>query len=318
LTALADAAAAAPTVPGVYLFFGSGRSLVYVGKASNLRRRLAQHARPRGGRLAAVYPLVTEVGWEELPDEDAAAAREADLILALRPAFNASLADDGRWTYVHVATGPEATRFTLSREVRAEAGRSYGCFPYLGVGVLSRPAAACGDGYTALLRLLWAAGPAPPGSRIPGAVRGSSPPAVFEVPVAPSLRARLHSFLTGTSDRLLDELDPLFAMRDAYLQPGLRRDRLAAAGFFRYGPRAIRELRLRHGLRWRPLSQQEFEQLIRSEVEQAVGPFSVTAAGTAEQLLGRRKARGRAIADALHRLEEAAADAGPSRETALP
>jgi hypothetical protein len=239
---------------------------------------------------------VDEVRWEELPDDDAAAAREADLILALRPAFNASLADDGRWTYVCAEAGPETTLVTLSRE--PGPGRAYGCFPHLGVGVHSRPAIACSDGYTALLRLLWAAGPAPAGSRFPGAVQSSSLPAVFEVATQPSL----HAFLGGTSDRLLRELDPFLAARDAYMQPGLRRDREAAAGFFRYGPRAIRDLRLRHGVRSQPLSRTDFERLIRAEVEAGLGPFDSLVAEAGEPGLGRSEARGRLIADALRGL----------------
>jgi predicted GIY-YIG superfamily endonuclease len=308
VTAIAEAIVEAPRRPGVYFFFGPQRGLVYVGKASNLRRRLAQHARPGVGRLSAIYPFVREVRWEVLPDDDAAAAREAELILALRPAFNASLADDGRWTYLIVAASDDTMRFTLSQDARADSGRIYGCFPYLGTGVHSRPAIACSDGYTAFLRLLWASGSAPLGSQFPPAVQGASPPAAFDVAAAPSLRGQLHAFLAGTSDRLLGALDALVVSRDAYMQPGLRRDRNAAAEFFRYGPRAIRALRLRHGIRSRPLSRALFERLLRAEVEDALGSFSVADADLAEPWLGRRDARRRTLGDALRRLEESAAE----------
>ena len=284
MTAIADAAATAPADAGVYLFFGPGRGLMYVGKASNLRRRLAQHARPHAGRLDAIYPLVDEVAWEVLADDEAAAAREALLILALRPAFNASLADDGRWTYIVL----ESMRLTLTTEPRG--GRAYGCFPYLGVGVSSRPATACSDGYTALLRLLWAAATDLP---FPAAIRGNSPPTVFEVPAVPAL----HELLAGSSDRLLHELDSPIP----YLQPALRRDREAAAGFFRHGPRMVRELRLRHGIRRRTLTRADYESLLRAEVEELVGPLEVVAADPDAPGLGRSEARGRAIADAMRR-----------------
>jgi predicted GIY-YIG superfamily endonuclease len=271
MTALSDAAEQAPARPGVYFFFGPERGLVYVGKASNLRRRLAQHARPRGGRLDAIYPHVREVRWQELPDDDAAAAREADLILALEPSFNASFAADGRWAYVVLADRGDMLRIELAH-APAAGSSVYGCFPYLGTGVLSRPAIACSDGYAAFLRLLWAAGPAPTGSHFPAAVRGPSPPAAFEVVVAVSLRSSLRRFLGGTSDRLLDELAALAAARDAYMQPGLHRDRAAADGFFRYGPRAIRDLCRRHRVR-PPVSRAVFTDLIRAEVEDELGAF---------------------------------------------
>jgi excinuclease ABC subunit C len=130
VTVIGDAARSAPAAAGVYLFFGPGRSLLYVGKASKLRRRLAQHARPRGGRLTVAYPLVGEIAWEAAADDDAAAAREADLILALQPAFNASLADDARWTFV-VAAEQDAVRLKLARSPDGR-GRAYGVFPHLG------------------------------------------------------------------------------------------------------------------------------------------------------------------------------------------
>jgi hypothetical protein len=218
---------------------------------------------------------VREVRWQELADADAAAAREADLILALEPSFNASFADDGRWTYVVVSKRGDRVRLALSADADADAGgaAAYGCFPYLGTGMHSRPAAACSDGYVAFLRLLWAAGPDPLGSQVPAAVRGTSPPAVFEVGVPPALRRFLRAFLAGTSERLLAELDPFVARRDAYMQPALRRDRVAAAGFFRHGPRAIRELCRRHATR-PPVTRERFVELLRAEVEAELGPFA--------------------------------------------
>src|SRR6476646_589641 len=92
----------APQGAGVYYFLSADAELLYVGKASSLRNRLRQHARTKPGargaiRLDVLYQRVTDVRWEELPDEDAAAAREADVIVALRPTFNAAIAGEGRW-----------------------------------------------------------------------------------------------------------------------------------------------------------------------------------------------------------------------------
>jgi len=173
--------------------------------------------------------------------------------------------------------------------------------------VHSPPAIACSDGYPALLRLLWATGTAASGGRFPSSVRGESPPDLFEAPVAPSLHRPLNAFLAGTSDRLTGELERLVSSCDAYLQPALRRDCVAAARFFTFGPRAIRDLRLRHGVRRRVLLRADVERLIRAEVEAAVGPFAVLAEDdTVRTLLGTRRARGRTIRRALRQLEAAA------------
>src|SRR5204863_6070894 len=133
----------------------------------------------------------------------AAAAREADLIVALQPRFNASYKGDGRWVYLVVEPG-ERTCFTITRvPVASKRGRVYGCFMHLGRGVSSRPAIACSDGYTALLRLLWATGG---GERFPAAIAGPSPPDEAAIRLAPGTEPLLHRFLNGTSRRLLEAL----------------------------------------------------------------------------------------------------------------
>src|SRR5436305_15043289 len=89
---LVAAAATAPNSPGVYFFLDRRNTLLYIGMAKDLRRRLHQHANaPRD----SLYRRISGVRWEELPDEDAAAAREADLIVALPPPYHASIAGHG-------------------------------------------------------------------------------------------------------------------------------------------------------------------------------------------------------------------------------
>src|SRR5438067_9014728 len=141
-TPLADAAANAAHSAGVYFFLDRRNSVLYIGMAKDLRRRLQQHANaPRD----ALYRRITGVRWQELSDEDAAAAREADLIVALQPPHNASIAGDGKWAYIHVTPLPRTARvrFAVSKQLEAPPGtRVYGCFPHLGAGVGSLPGIA--------------------------------------------------------------------------------------------------------------------------------------------------------------------------------
>src|SRR5439155_641732 len=99
-------------------FLDRRNSVLYVGMAKDLRRRLQQHANaPRD----ALYRRVADVRCEKLPNEDAAAAREADLIVALQPPYNASIAGDGKWAYINVSA-PEAgrrARFAVSKDLDA-------------------------------------------------------------------------------------------------------------------------------------------------------------------------------------------------------
>ena len=126
-----------PSAPGVYFLLGTGRRLLYVGTASDVRRRLQDHARsPR-------WEEVDDVRHELLRSATAALAREADILAALRPPWNKSHID-GYFSYVTVApkgltVGPRGT---------------YGCFPHLGTGSLSAPGRACIDGFNALSRVV--------------------------------------------------------------------------------------------------------------------------------------------------------------------
>ena len=89
--ALTRAADNAPTGPGAYVFLGQRANVLYVGTASNIRRRLRQHvmSRPTRSWLHRRYNLVRNVVWEEAESATLAGWREADLIFALRPPYNA-------------------------------------------------------------------------------------------------------------------------------------------------------------------------------------------------------------------------------------
>ncbi|TDE60314.1 hypothetical protein E1295_00250 [Nonomuraea mesophila] len=95
-------------------------------------------------RLHQRYDLVRRVVWEVAADEEAAAWREADLIFALRPPYNADpglrvvdpVGKDARVPYIVVGDRSGMACFTLEPDVPS-AGRAYGCFPHLGKGAAS-------------------------------------------------------------------------------------------------------------------------------------------------------------------------------------
>ncbi|HTD50375.1 MAG TPA: nucleotide excision repair endonuclease, partial [Acidimicrobiia bacterium] len=278
MNALSAAASDAPNLPGVYFLLGADTELLYVGKASNLRSRIRQHAAAKPGagglRLDMLYQHVSEVRWVVLADEPAAATHEADLIVALRPAFNASHTNEGRWNYIlveYLDRADRSTRFTLSKTESAESGHRYGCFAHLGRGVSSPPAIACSDGYTATLRLLWTAS-SHRRSQFPAKITRSAPD-TFTVPVPAHLSESLHAFFSGTSSRLLDALPTTNGRDGAYLSRALARDRIIAEGFFRHGPRALRQLRLRHRQPRGAMTRRQVEACLAADLQASIGPF---------------------------------------------
>jgi predicted GIY-YIG superfamily endonuclease len=279
LSVLNAAADDAPRVPGVYFFLGADDEVLYVGKASNLSARLRQHAATKVSdyRLDDKYDLVRRVAWELAPSEEAAFWREEELIFALRPPYNADpdarnadpMKQDRRAApYIVVAEAePGLVRLELAATVLG-SGSAYGCFPHLGKGKGAPLGIACSDGYTALLRLLWAASGA--AGHVPARITRSAP-AAFTVPIRGELRSALHRFLSGTRARLAAELLDAASHRPAYMQTALRRDKEAALRFYAAGPQLLRKHRLDHRIRSRTLAVETYRRLLVSEVDQVTG-----------------------------------------------
>ena len=82
-----------PTGPGVYLMCGETEGVLYVGKARNLRKRLASYRVANSERLSRrivrLLHRVTRIEFDECRSEEAARHREELLISVLNPRFNA-------------------------------------------------------------------------------------------------------------------------------------------------------------------------------------------------------------------------------------
>jgi hypothetical protein len=266
-----DAIARAPRTPGVYFFLGAERDLLYVGKATDLRRRLGDHARDQSRtsdlRRSVLLDAVRSVHWEPWPDAAAAMLREADLIVMLKPAFNASHAEQNTDHYLVVDRDREHVSFGLTAD-GAGHGRVYGTFPHLAKGAFTPVAKQSKSGYGAFLRLAAANGAA----------------------VSP---AALHDFLSGRSARVLDEMRAGLAEIDVpvFTRAALERDADAARAFFDLAPRRVREFRLRHALPPGLVRGEVMAELLADEVRATIGAFQPGVAARTEGALSPRAAR---------------------------
>src|SRR5690606_28539103 len=88
----ADFVSSAPNSPGVYRFFDRQGVVVYVGKAKNLRRRLANYRNATRKRIHRKMRVLVrdaaELRYEVCPSEQAALLREGELIRELKPHYN--------------------------------------------------------------------------------------------------------------------------------------------------------------------------------------------------------------------------------------
>lgn len=112
-----------PRCAGVYLMQDRDGTILYVGKAKNLRQRLAAYRIANPDRLPRrsirLLHQVRRVEWRECADEAAALALEAELLRALKPRFNRV----GTWAapkhYISWAVTEAGLRLELHRETEA-------------------------------------------------------------------------------------------------------------------------------------------------------------------------------------------------------
>lgn len=133
--------------PGVYLMRDAQENILYVGKAKNLKKRLNSYRVANPDRLARrhlrLLRAVARIELQECADEAAALAKEAELLLSLKPKFNRA----GTWpaTPRFLIWQGEGTRLALAiSEIPIEGWQAFGPF---GSGVVHLRAA--------LVRLLW-------------------------------------------------------------------------------------------------------------------------------------------------------------------
>lgn len=202
-----------PQGPGVYLFRAPDGAPLYVGKAVNLRRRLARYRNP-GRRL--VYRkqrlLVREASSLEIrtcASEAEALLLENELIRALRPRYNVEGAF--HFLYPAIGTGHGGDRMLLCLTTRIEAYQPLGLRWH---GVF-RPRHRAREAFEALVLLLSRIGHPEPRSRLPRAprLRGSRLVALRRTP--PELLGPLRDFLDGRSDALLGALFAALLERSA-------------------------------------------------------------------------------------------------------
>jgi excinuclease ABC subunit C len=110
-----------PDSPGVYLFYGRGEELLYVGKARSIRKRVSSHFSGGETRLTSrvnrIETLVTATEAEAL-------LAEQSFIKRHRPRFNIRLRDDKSYPYVAVSLDEEYPRVYFTRE-RHRTNRAY-------------------------------------------------------------------------------------------------------------------------------------------------------------------------------------------------
>jgi len=125
-----------PQVPGVYLMLAQNGEVLYVGKAKDLRKRVASYLRRSGlpPKTAAMMSHVERIDFTRTHTESEALLLENNLIKQHRPRYNIVLRDDKSYPYIHLDDSHQFPRLGFYRGSRKEAGRFFG--PYANAGAV--------------------------------------------------------------------------------------------------------------------------------------------------------------------------------------
>ena len=122
-----------PVGPGSYQFKDEHGRIIYVGKAANLRSRVASYFVDPAllhTRTAAMIAAAHDLTWIEVNSEVAALLLEYNLIKQHRPRFNVRLRDDKSYPFLAVTVDEEWPRAVVMRGRKRKGTKYFGPFAH--------------------------------------------------------------------------------------------------------------------------------------------------------------------------------------------
>src|SRR5512144_2765237 len=126
-----------PHKPGIYLMRDRFGTVIYVGKARDLRKRVSHYFQPsrRLGwdlKFQALIDAIHDFDFHVVRSEPEALLLEGKLIKEFHPRYNVSFRDDKRFLLLKVNLNDPIPRFTLTRIKQEDGARYFGPFPNSG------------------------------------------------------------------------------------------------------------------------------------------------------------------------------------------
>jgi excinuclease ABC subunit C len=120
---------ALPDSPGVYLFKDRRGTVIYVGKAKSIRKRVNSHFSKAGNRSATeMTSSVADIDFIATETEAEALLAEQEFIKRHRPRFNIRLRDDKSYPYIAISLDEDYPRVYFTREKHRRERAYFGPF----------------------------------------------------------------------------------------------------------------------------------------------------------------------------------------------
>jgi len=119
-----------PSHPGVYRMLDESGTVLYVGKAKDLKRRVASYfSRALNRRLQAMVAQVADIALTVTRTEGEALLLESNLIKSFQPRYNVLLRDDKSYPYIRLTVRDQFPRLAFYRGSRKGGDCFFGPYP---------------------------------------------------------------------------------------------------------------------------------------------------------------------------------------------
>src|SRR5829696_4870917 len=124
-----------PDAPGVYQYFDAGNTLLYVGKAKNLKKRVSSYFMKEhdSSRLRMLVNKIADIKTVKVNTELDALLLENNLIKNLKPRYNINLRDDKTYPWI-ILKNERFPRLFYTRKQIKDGSEYFG--PYASVKLM--------------------------------------------------------------------------------------------------------------------------------------------------------------------------------------
>ena len=120
-----------PQSPGVYLMRDTAAKIIYIGKAKNLKKRVASYFKknPSSPKSAALVATVKKIDYIPTQSERECLLLEQKLIRRVKPLYNTTWRDDKSYPYIKLTLNEDFPRLIWTRKKKRDGAHYFGPYP---------------------------------------------------------------------------------------------------------------------------------------------------------------------------------------------